>query len=804
MPVRHIDEYGRNTMKFTLSWLKEFLETDATAAQISERLTALGLEVESLEDRGAELRPFTVAEILEATPHPGADKLRVCTVRAHDGTRQIVCGAPNARTGIKVVLADLGVRIPRDGFTIKKAKIRGVESAGMLCSASELGLGENSDGIMELPESARVGESIVPLLGLEEVLFDIAITPNRGDCLGVYGVARDLAASGMGTLKPLDITAVSGTGGTERRIHLATPDCPFFIGRLIRGVHNGASPDWLNKRLESVGARPISALVDVTNYISLSFGRPLHVYDAGKLHGDVTVRSSRAGEEFAALNDRNYTLPEALCVIADARGVVALGGVIGGAKSACTAETTEVFLESAWFQPEAVMRAGRALSIDSDARYRFERHADSAFVQTGMELATRLILHLCGGEAGLPEIAGATPSSARVIDFAPSDALALGGVDIAPEEARRVLESLGCRVEAPAEDRWAVTPPSFRPDIEGKADLVEELLRMRGYDAVPEIRIPEGHGREETDGAYARARALRGALVLRGMKECQHFAFVSADEAAEFLPEGAAPLRVVNPISADLDALRPTLLPALLGAVRRNQARGYGDLALCEIGIVFSGIAAEEQPIMAAGVRTGRTPPHWSVSSRAYDVHDTRGDLEAALAALGVAPRSVQIMAGAARWYHPGKSGRLLQGKTLLGYFGALHPAILRRYGLDAEALAFECFAAHAPAARAKAERSALRLSDYQATRRDFAFVVADSVPAGEVLSAVRGAEKQLVREVTLFDVYTGKGMATGEKSLALSVTLQAEDRTLTEEEITRVSDAITDAAAKKCGARLR
>lgn len=792
-------------MKFTYAWLKEFLETDAPADTVAARLTAIGLEVESMEDEAASLAPFTVAEILEAHPHPDADKLRVCKVLAYDGERRIVCGASNARAGIKVVLADIGVTIPQGGFQIKKAKIRGVESAGMLCSAEELGLAEESAGILELPPDASVGGPVAPLLGRDDVAFDVNVTPNRGDCLGVYGVARDLAASGMGTLKPIDAAPVEGRGKVGRGIRLRTPDCKHFAGRLIRGVTNGESPDWLKKRLESVGMRPISALVDITNYMTLAYGRPLHVYDADRLHGDILVRDSVESETLAALNDKTYTLPAGLCVIADEKAALGLGGVIGGTASGVTGQTRNVFLEAAWFEPEAIARAGRALGVESDARYRFERRVDPGFTVTGAEIATRMILELCGGEASVLEISGAAPETGggHALLFSPEDVAALGGISVTDERAAEMLERLGCSIALGFDD-WLVTPPSHRPDIEGRADLVEEILRLTGYDAIPETPLPEWRGGKEASRGFTEARAVRGALAARrGMRECCHFAFISRAHAERFTEDGAARVQVVNPISADLDTMRPSLLPALLEALRRGADRGVTDNALYELGCVFSGVTPDLQPMMAAGVRMGREPVHWSGKPRDFDVYDVRADLEAALDAAGFAVRP-QVAAQSAPWYHPGKSGGLLLGKTVLGRFGTIHPTILRAFDLEQEVVAFELLLDNLPAVRKKTTRAALKLSDFQPSRRDFAFVVAEEVPAEEMLSAVRGAEKQLVREVTLFDVYAGKGVPEGKKSLALSVLLQAADRTLTEDDLTRASAAIIEAAAKKCGAELR
>ncbi len=876
-------------MKFTLSWLKEHLITNATPAEIADRLTALGLEVESVESHGEALAAFTVAEILEANPHPDADRLRVCTVRTREGERTIVCGAPNARAGIKVALADIGAIIPNGGFTIKKSRIRGVESCGMLCSAKELGLGDDHAGIIELPENAEVGESIVKALGLDDVLFDVAITPDRGDCLGVYGIARDLAASGMGELRllapmladnssPLEgepksesqdvdfgggaknpddvpptiqhqpsaslhplprIAPACGVlcktikkhpaggcfkGGAvpERNIRLETPDCPIFAGRLIRGVKNTESPDWLKRKLKSVGLRPISALVDITNYMTMTYGRPLHVYDADRLTGDIIVRSSREGEAVDGLNDKHYDLPDGLCVIADEAGVLGLGGVLGGEPSGCTETTTNVFLESAWFEPDAVARTGRALFIDSDARYRFERTVDPQFVIPGAEIATKLILELCGGAASELVVAGSSPDTTHVIDFDPQEVALLGGVEIDADEARTILEWLGFRVEecsplvgdagrgekipqalTPAlsqreREEWRVTSPSWRPDMERPADLVEEVLRIRGYDAIPSTPLPAG--RDARIGEDKPLRMLRRTLAGRGLSECYHFAFISRPQAERFT--NGEPVGILNPIHAEMNTLRPNLLPGLLAACKRNGDRGMEHLALFEAGVVFHGRTPGEQPLMVAGIRTGHAGLHWEGKPRTWDVFDVKADLRAALEALGLSA-GPQVSDSAPDWYHPGKSGSLTLGpKKILGHFGELHPAILRVFDIGSPVMAFEVYPAAIPAAKRR-EATALQLSDYQAAGRDFAFVVDAALPAGDLLAAIRGADRQLIRDVVLFDLYAGKGIPEGRKSLAFSVTLQADDRTLTEEEITAVCARIHD-AAKKHGAELR
>lgn len=791
-------------MKFTLSWLQDFLTTSASVDEISRTLTAIGLEVESVEDKSSELAPFTVAEILSAEKHPDADKLKICQVKTQTDTRQIVCGAPNAREGIKVVLADIGAVIPNGGFEIKKSKIRGVESHGMLCSARELGLGEDHAGIMELPASAVVGQSVVEVLGLSDVLFEINITPNRGDCLGIYGIARDLAAAGLGTLKPWEKISIAGASGNTRTISLETPDCKLFIGRDIRGVTNGPSPEWLQQRLKSVGLRPISALVDITNFFTIAYGRPLHVFDADKLQGTVRARASNAGETLDALNDKSYTLPEGLCVIADDSGVLGLGGVIGGTASGCTATTTNVFLEAAWFEPTAISKTGRALQIDSDARHRFERMVDPQFVQQAAELATRMIVELCGGTPHALTIAGTVADAPAPIEFETTHVLKLGGLDVPVAECERILHTLGCTLEKTRVHQWRVTPPSWRPDLTISADLVEEILRLYGYDRLPETPLPFANVKD--DGSFAELQRVRRLIAARGLRECHHYAFISALHAAPFRQSATAKdVTVINPISADLDTMRPSLLPALLNALKRNLDRAQVNLALGELGTVFHGLQPDAQPLQAAGVRLGATAEKdWGKTARDVNVFDVKADLYAILANLGVDTANLQLVTEhVPAYFHPGKSGVVRLGpKQVLGWFGALHPRIARQWDISEEIYAFEALISNVPARKLK-ERQALKLSEFQLTRRDFAFVADADLPAGELLKAVAAVDRKLVRDVSLFDVYQGTGIPEGKKSLALSVALQADDRTLSDADLSKASEAIIEVAAKK-GAVLR
>ena len=793
-------------MKFTLSWLKEHLDTNASLKEICDRLTMLGLEVESVTDRSEALKDFTVAKIISAEKHPEADKLSVCKVQSDAGELQIVCGAPNARAGIYVVLAKEGALIPRDQFKIKKTKIRGVESNGMLCSADELGLGSDSAGIIELPE-APIGASIVEVMGLNDPVIEIAITPNRADALGVRGVARDLAAAGMGTLKPLDIPALKGSAASPVSVSIETPGCLQFIGCYIKGVKNGPSPAWMKKRLDAIGQKPISALVDITNYITIDLGRPLHVYDAKSLKGNLTVRGAKAGEKLKALDSKEYALEAGMCVIADQSGPVALGGVIGGEATGCSDATTDVFLEVALFDPAAVAQTGRKLQIDSDARYRFERGIDPAFVESGAKLAVALIQKLCGGEAGALAITGKAPEWKREIKFNPARVKTLGGVDVAPDKAYGILSALGFTNN---QQPTTIQPPSWRADVEGEADLVEEVLRVHGYGNIPATPLPKlpGTSKAAVGTLEKRAHLAKRLLASRGFLECCTWSFLSEAQAKQF-GGGNPKLKLLNPIAADLDTMRPSLLPNLLEAMKRNSNRGFMDMSLFEVGLQFSDTAPEGQRMVASGIRAGAPTYYIHDQDRfeeckpGLDAFDAKSDALAVLQTLGVTKCDAQ--ANTPAWYHPGRSGALMQGKNILGYFGEIHPGLLAQYDLEGSVAAFEIFLDAVPVPRAKGKaKAALKLSDYQAVERDFAFIVDEKVTAGDMMKFIASADKQLITEVAIFDVYAGKGVEPGKKSVAIKVTLQSFERTLSEQDITTVSNAIVSAASKGFGGVLR
>jgi phenylalanyl-tRNA synthetase beta chain len=796
-------------MKLTLAWLKSHLATEAPLDEIVRRLIMLGVEVEHVADRAKDLAPFTVARVVSTEPHPNADKLRVCVVDTGKETVQVVCGAPNARTGMKGVFAPAGTTIPRNGMLLKPSTIRGVASNGMLCSAWEMGLSEDHEGIIELPDDAAVGAPFARIMGLDDPVIEVKVTPNRGDCLGVRGIARDLAASGVGTLKPLEVTPVPGSFPSPTWVHLASLDekaCPLFIGRTIRNLRNGESPAWLKERLLAIGLRPISALVDITNFVTFDLNRPLHVFDADKLEGDLVVREARPGESIVALNGKAYELDPEVTVIANGRGPESLGGVIGGESSGCTPATTSVFVEAALFDPVRTAATGRRLGIQSDARYRFERGLDPAFVRTGMELATRLILDLCGGEASELVIAGEEPQWRRTIGLRPERARELGGVDVPLAEQRRILQALGFGV-GEAGPLVAVTPPSWRGDIEDEADLVEEIVRVHGYDRVAPVPLTRETAlpKPALTPAQKRAATVRRVLASRGLVECVTFSFMAEKDAEPF--GGVKPaLRLVNPISADLDAMRPSIVPNLLAAAQRNADRGHPDAALFEIGPVYRNDTPEGQVEVAAGLRFGRSgAKHWAAPSGPVDVFGAKADALAAIAAAGGPTENLQVAADAPGWFHPGRSGTLRLGAAVIGHFGELHPAVLLRLGARGPAAVFEISLDAIPQPRSKGPaRPLLRLSPFQPVERDFAFVVDRGVAAETLLRTARGVDRKLVAEVRLFDVYEGAGLPEGKKSLAITIVLQPQEATLTEEQIEAFSQKLVAAVAKATGGELR
>jgi phenylalanyl-tRNA synthetase beta chain len=796
-------------MKLTLGWLKTHLATAASLEEIVRTLVMLGLEVESVEDRAKDLKPFTVARVISVEPHPQADRLKVCQVETAQGQVQVVCGAPNARAGMLGVFAPVGTVIPRTSMLLKETMIRGVASRGMLCSEFEMGLSEDHEGIIDLPRG-EVGASFAQVLGLNDPVLDVKVTPNRADCLGVRGIARDLAAAGLGSLRALDTSPVPGKFPAPTAVHLAGPDdkaCQLYVSRLIRGLKNGPSPRWLQDRLTGIGLRPISALVDITNFITFDVNRPLHAFDAGKLQGDLAVRGARPGEMILALNGKTYELDPAVTVIADNQGVQGLGGVIGSEASGCTESTTSVLLESALFDPVRTASTGRRLGIQSDARYRFERGLDPEMAVPGVELATRLILEICGGEPSEVAIAGAVPEWRRHYFLRSERTHTLGGVEVPAEEQRRILEALGFAVSS-REGGFSVEPPSWRPDIVGEADLVEEVLRVHGYDTIPVVPMVRDTPlpRPALSLAQKRAVTVRRALAARGLVEAVTFSFVPRVQA-ELFGGGAPELTLVNPISADLDVMRPSLLPNLATAAQKNVDRGLGDVALFEVGPQHADDTPEGQSQVAAGVRIGRTGPrHWRDGGRPIDAFIAKADALAALAAAGAPVENLQVSRDAPAWYHPGRSGTLRLGASALAHFGELHPRVQQALGAKQPVAGFEVHldAVPAPRARPTKARPLLQLSPYQPVQRDFAFVVDKDLPAETLLKAARQADKKLVAGVRLFDVYEGKGLPEGKKSLAIEVTLQPQDATLTDAALEGFSKKLVEQVEKATGGVLR
>ena len=801
-------------MKFTLSWLKDHLDTDASLDEITDALTALGLELEEVHDPAKDLDAFIVGYVVEAKQHPNADRLRVCIVDTGKEKIQVVCGAPNARTGMKGVFAPAGTHIPGTGVDLKKGVIRGEESNGMLCSEREMGLSDDHEGIIDLPEDAPVGEPFAKLMGLDDPVIDIAITPNRGDCLGVRGVARDLAAADIGTLKPFTATEkIEGTFESPVQWRRDFPKgvedaCPMVVGRYFRGLKNGPSPDWMQRRLMAIGLRPISALVDITNYVTFDLGRPLHVFAADKLEGrSLTMRFAKAGEKIMALDGKEYELEDGMTCIADGKGVHGIGGVMGGEKSGCTADTTEMFLEVALFDPIRTAATGRKLGIESDARYRFERTVDPASALWGAEAAARLVLEICGGEVSKLSIAGEMPDTDRQVTLRPDRVKTLGGVDMNVEGQRRILEALGFEIDT-TEGQIVATTPSWRPDIDGEACLVEEVLRVNGFDNIPVVPLQRDSSlpKQILTVGQRREGFARKVLAGRGMMEAVTWSFMHEAHAKLF---GGVPdsLRLENPISADLSVMRPSILPNLLAAAGRNADRGYGDAGLFEVGPAWRDDTPEGEDILAAGLRTGRSGPrHWAQPPRPIDAFDAKADAMAVLAACGAPVDNLQVSRDAPAWYHPGRSGALRLGPNVLAWFGELHPRVLKAMDVKGPAAGFEIFIHKAPRPRAKGgkTRPLLRPSPFQPLGRDFAFVVDADVTADSLIRAARGADKVLIADVRLFDIYEGEGVGEGRKSVAIAVTLQPTERTLTDEDIEKVSAAIVAAVTKQTGGTLR
>ena len=804
-------------MKFTLPWLKEHLDTTASLPEIVDTLTMIGLDVENVEDHAALLKPFVIANVLSAEKHPNADRLRVCMVDIGDGKPiQVVCGAPNARAGMKGVFSAPGTFIPGKNITLAVGTIRGVESRGMLCSAAELMIADDHEGIIELPPDAPVGKSYTEWAKLGDPVIEINLTPNRPDCTGVSGIARDLGATDIGDFKDRPPKPVKGTFPCPVKVTLdfgqTHPLCPAFSLRLVKGVKNGVSPNWLEKRLTAIGLRPINALVDITNFITFDRGRPLHVFDAAKVRGNLTVRRARRGETLLALDGKTYELDAAMCVIADDKGVESLAGVIGGEATGCSEATTDVLIESALWDPLNIADTGRKLAINSDARYRFERGVDPNFMLPGLELATQMVMELCGGTPSEVVVAGDPLPKETIIDFPLTELPRLTGMKLSLPEVRRVLEKLGF-LAAGQNEVVKVAVPSWRPDVHGRADIVEELVRIVGVDKVPSTPFPRGADARKSvlTPIQNRTRKARRALAARGLTEAVTWSFVSKREA-ELFGGGSAPLALVNPIAAELSDMRPSLIPGLVMAAQRNAHRGYPDVALFEVGQIFKGDKPEDQFTAAASLRRALAKGsgigrHWSSKVAPVDAFDAKADAFAVLSAAGAPMQALQVVPGGPAWFHPGRSGTIQIGPhTVLGSFGELHPRAVEALNAEGPLAACEVILEKIPEPKAKATRAkpALELSPFQPVERDFAFVVDRGVNASDIVRAAQSIDKKLIINVTVFDVYEGKGIDPGKKSIAIAVTIQPREKTMTDAEIDALGQKIIAEVRRKTGGMLR
>ncbi len=809
-------------MKFTLSWLKDHLETTATLNEITTKLSAIGLEVDRVENPGEKLSSFRIARVLEAKKHPDADKLQVLQVEVAPGEKpvEVVCGAPNARAGMLGVFAPIGTYVPGLDVTLVERPVRGVVSNGMMCSGAELDLSDDSEGIIEVDEThaGQVGETYVSAAGLDDPVIDVGLTPNRPDCTGVRGIARDLAAAGIGTLKPEpELSPVEGDFDCPVAITLEFAEgsedaCPVFAGRYVKGVKNGPSPAWLRGRLEAIGLRPINTLVDITNYISFDRGRPLHVYDADKLKDAIHARLGKKGESFLGLDGKTYEVDDTMCVIADESGPLGLGGVMGGEETGCTEKTTNVLIESAWFDPIRTAATGRKTGLVTDARYRFERGVDPASVRPGLDIATDMIVKLAGGKPSRAQVAGAPPVADLKIEFDTGQLERLTGLKLSNAEIKKTLEALGCIVSGKG-STLNVTVPSWRPDIHGPADLVEEVTRIAGIDNVPTTPLPgiTGVARPVLTSSQRRTSRARRTLAARGLVEAVAWSFVPKSEAIAF-GGGQAELVLDNPISTELSNMRPSLLPGLLTAAQRNRNRGFADVALFELGQAYRGVNATDQMQCASGVRAGTAVltgggRHWDAPAREADVFDAKADVAAVLAALGLDTAKLMITRDAPEWFHPGRSGVIRLGpKVALAHFGEFHPRALADLDVEGPVVGFEIFLDALPPEKKRSRaRTALGSTDLLPVRRDFAFVLDTGIAAGDVIRAAQNADKKLITSVSVFDVFEGGKLAEdGKKSLAIEVTLQPTVATLTDKEIDAVSDKVIAAVSKATGGEIR
>lgn len=791
-------------MKFTISWLKQFLDTDATLEQITNTLTMTGLEVEEIEDRGASLAAFEVAEIIATEPHPDADKLKICKVQTKSGLLQIVCGAPNAKAGLKVVLATVGTLIPNGNFKIKQAQIRGVDSSGMMCSLDELGLDGDSSGIIELTESAVIGDGVAKYLGADDPVIHINITPNRADALGVYGIARDLAASGIGTLNPLEIPAITEKFETDYNLSVNDQGaCPLFSVREIKDLDNKQSPIWLKNLLENIGIGSISPLVDVTNYISYSFGQPMHAYDADKIGSEITVETLASDSNFKALNDKEYALKEGDLVIRDTESVHCLAGIIGGSNSACDQNTKRVILEAASFNAECITKTGRRLIIDSDSRYRFERNVDRAFTLKALDVATNLILSICGGAPSKLVTIGSSDTSTRTINF-PLDFLkSKTNITLPSKEICNILNKLGfgCKENPKSIE---INIPSWRYDVSICEDIIEEIVRIYGYDKIPEDPLPTTNVSRVIPRDQRRISDVKRLLASNGYTEIVSWSFMDSEKAKLF-SELKEELTLLNPISSDLDYMRPSMLPNLLSITNNNINRSFRDLSLFEVGPIFENTDSKVIT-SASGIRTGMNVVKNTHSEhRKFDIFDIKADIANVLQSIGLDINNCQIKNNAPDYYHPTRSASICLGKNILGYFGQVHPSILKKFEISADVMAFEINISNLPFGKEKYGKKAnWSVSDYQMITRDYAFIVDTDQPVGELLNFIKNTDKKLVKSVNLFDIYQGEKITEGKKSVALSVSIQDDNKTMNETDIENINKIIIDGMHQKFGAVLR
>ncbi|HWV96432.1 MAG TPA: phenylalanine--tRNA ligase subunit beta [Xanthobacteraceae bacterium] len=805
-------------MKFTLSWLKDHLETDESLDKLADKLTMIGLEVEHIENKAEQLKPIRIARVISAVQHPNADRLRVCMVDIGDGGDpvQVVCGAPNARDGLVTIFGPPGTFIPGKNITLSVGSIRGVESRGMLISGAEIEISDDHSGIVELPADAPIGASYVEWAKLGDPVIEINLTPNRQDATGVHGIARDLAAADMGKLKDPGIKPIKGEFPCPVQVTVEDPAlCPGFALRLVRGVKNGPSPEWLQQRLTAIGLRPINALVDITNFMTYDRARPLHVFDAKKVKGNLTVRHARDGEELLALDGKTYKLDPSICVIADDHGVESLAGIMGGEASGCDENTTDVLIESALWNEINIAQTGRKLGINSDARYRFERGVDPAFMVPGLELATKMVMELCGGTPSDNVVVGKAFPDDRVIDYPLSELKRLAGIEVPLPEARGILQRLGFMVAGNG-PVVKIAVPSWRTDVHGKADIVEEIVRIVGVDKVPMTPFPRGDNPRKPvlTTLQSRTRRARRALAARGMVEAVTWSFI-AKPHAELFGGGQPALALANPIASDLSDMRPSLLPGLIAAAQANRDRGIDDVALFEVGQIFRGDRPQDQFTAASGVRRGFASSQglgrsWTGAAPA-NAFDAKADAFAVLAAAGASVQALQIAPGGGEkfpaWLHPGRSAAIQMGpQNVLGYFGELHPRALEALRADGPVMAFEVILDRIPEGKAKATRAKpqLDLPAFHPVERDFAFIVARDVKAADIVRAAQGADKKLVTNVTVFDVYEGKGIDPDKKSIAIAVTIQPREKTLTDQEIDAIAAKIVADVTKKTGGTLR